>query len=346
MQTDDNNPASVEAGNVTPTSFSVGEAAGKLESLISDDGFGDDQDIDQGGGGSQDDEPILSYADDEPDEAAGDVAGEEDPENPDDKADDEPAAPPEETRLDAVVKLPDGTTATVQQLIDGNLKDADYRKKTDEVSKMRTGVQAEYKTVNERAQTLSKLVTFVDKLVESAVPTRPDAALRERDPQTYADQLLAHEEAMEALNSFRGDAKPMLDAASQATADSLIAHRNEQYRLLVEKDPKFADSKHIGKFINASMAALSEAGYSPQEVQNALGNDHRLVPILEGYLNWQRYVKNRATAKQKSAGKPTPIRDRAGRFRDGGNGVSRTERDAFRQKPTTQNAAKLIEKLI
>src|SRR5690606_1995389 len=118
----------------------------------------------------------------------------------------------------------------------------------------------------------------------SSVPPRPDAALRQRDPQAYADQLLAHEEAMEALNSFRGDAKPMLDAATQATQEQVKAHRDEQYRLLVEKNPKFADTKHIGKFINASMTALSEVGYSPQEIQNALGNDHRLVPVLEGYL--------------------------------------------------------------
>lgn len=101
--------------------------------------------------------------------------------DPEDDAEDQPDEAPQEAAEDAVVKLPDGEETTVGELIRGQLRQADYSRKTAEVAEQRRSVEAQAQRI---AQINERLIAGL----ESLIPPPPDPSLAYSDARQFQER--------------------------------------------------------------------------------------------------------------------------------------------------------------
>ncbi len=268
-----------------------------------------------------------------PDEATSEE--EADPEDgqpePADNAEDEAAEGQalyaEET---AKVKLADGQEVTVGELIQGQMRQGDYTRKTQEVAEQRRGVQAEAERLNQFTATL------IDHL-SSLIPDEPPASLAQSDPAAYTRQSALHNSAMQQLQQMMqlaNEPKQIADEATQAQHREMLESENQR---LVAMFPETGTQDGRKQFwAEASQAAL-DLGFSSDELGQIA--DHRLVALAHWARKGMQADKAKAAAKAK-AEKAPPVAPRKPGGKLGGN--RRDAMAALMSDDSIENAVRLL----
>jgi len=250
-------PASPGASNYAETGLSLDEASA-LDFDDTLDGADDES-------ASPDDEDPPRDPDqddpDAPDEDPDDGSEDEDPDEDDDGQPKPRVLEP--TDFEALVTLPDGTQSTLRELVDGNLRERDYRMKTAEVGEARRSVIARSNQVEGVFEAL------VDHLAQH-LPDEPDRSLLfSHDPNvvaSYHQQRAMHEAAMEQLASIT----QMKTQASQAKEQGTAEERAEKYKAenaaLVAYMPELGDPKKREELNAKARAAAKHLGFNDQEI--------------------------------------------------------------------------------
>lgn len=224
--------------------------------------------------------------------------GEEEAQDTEDHAeedDQEEDAEPVEADLKAVVKLQDGTTTTVEDLLKGQLRQSDYTRKQQEVANLRKSVEADASRIEGITQ------AFIDHLA-GIMPPEPDAALAYSDPNAYTQQKARYDAAvvqMQKLIELGSQPKQVKQAMSQADIDRIRAEENSK---LAGMFPKTATQEGRAKFFENVAHVASELGISEKEWQGI--SDHRLLALAHWAKVGMDASKARAKAKGKAAKAP------------------------------------------
>ena len=152
-------------------SLTLEEAANAYANPETDEETGNGQAEDENG--AQDDVEDSLESDDD-DNADDEGQAEEETEN------DEPAAPAY-VAPEAKVKLQDGSELTVAELIQGNLRDRDYRQKTEAVAAERKAYAAKSEQIQQLEQQVTSDREFMTELLQAIMPPKPDASLASVD---------------------------------------------------------------------------------------------------------------------------------------------------------------------
>jgi len=268
-------PAPSGASNYAETGLSLDEAS----ALDFDDTLdGADE------ANPDDEQPPREPDQDDPDAPEEDPDGDEDDgdgsedEDPDDDEDGQPKprvlAPND---LEALVTLPDGTQSTVKELVNGNLRERDYRMKTAEVGEARRSVIAQSNQVN------GVFDALVDHLAQH-LPDEPDRSLLfSHDPNivaSYHQAKAMHEAAMEQLASITAMGQQAKQAQGQLTAQE----RDEKYKAenaaLVAYMPELGNPKKREEANAKARAAAKHLGFNDQEIN---GNTDSRFYLLSHY---------------------------------------------------------------
>ena len=219
----------------------------------------------------------------------------EDVETPDEETEPEPVM----AAADAVVTLADGETATVKDLIAGNMRQDDYTRKTQELSNQRSALEAE-------AQKLQGITqAFVDHL-SSMVPPEPDAQLAYTDPTKYTQAKAQYDAAVAQVQK-------LVELGSQPKEVTNTLSREDQQRLLREEDsklvqrfPEVGTKEGRAKFFNDVASTAGEFGFSTDELRQV--TDHRLFTLAHWAKKGMEADKaaKSARAKAKAAAPATP----------------------------------------
>lgn len=224
-----------------------------------------------------------------------DEAGEteEQPEPEDGEEDSEETAedqPPAEASPDAVVRLADGTETTVAELTKGHMRQADYTRKSQELSTQR-------QTVSEQASQLENtLNAFIDHL-SAIVPAMPDANMAYSDPQRFNAQKAQHDAAMakvQELIQLGNTPKEVQQGMSDTDRRDLIARENQN---LAEMFPETGTQDGRAKFFGDVQQVAHELGFSNEELSQQ--TDHRLFALAHWAKKGMEADKAKTTAKAK-----------------------------------------------
>lgn len=276
MTGETNNPASAGTDNVEHSDADTPESW---------DYFDPDED--------QDTEEVQ--AQEGTDDEAGE--GEEVAQDADDQAEEEPEEAPEpvEADLKAVVKLQDGSTATVEDLLKGHFRQSDYTRKSQELANAKKAVEADASKLEGITQ------AFVDHLA-SMMPDEPDAALAYRDAAAYTQQKARYDATvaqMQKLIELGSKPKEIKHGMAQSDVDRIKAEENSK---LVGMFPKTATQDGRAKFFENVASVASELGISEKEWQGI--SDHRLLALAHWAKVGMDAEKARAKAKAKAAKAP------------------------------------------
>lgn len=244
----------------------------------------------------------------------------------------EPEAPAEaEVLPTAKVKLPDGTTATADELVKGYLRQADYTRKTQEAAKREAALKADASTLESAAE---KLAQYVEKLV----PPKPGRELAMQNPAEYVRQMAQHEAGMTEIQGILASVegpKTVQKAATERERQEKLAVENAK---LIERIPEASTAEGRQKVMTNVAEAAQAIGLTMDELQGL--DDHRVFAALHYAKIGMEAEKSRAKvqAKVAKAAPAAPVKPSAPQ-----NSARVSEAlKAFNRAPTPENHARLV----
>lgn len=204
---------------------------------------------------------------------------------------------------EAKVKMPDGEELTVSELIKGNLKERDYRQKTQATAEKDRAVQAKASEIQQFEQQLAGDRDFMVQLMQSIMPQKPDYSMVSVDPIGYAEQKAQYEARKEHLDYLVGMQQQLSQKKQHEQAESVKEIRAREWQATLDHMPELKDATRLNSFVGEIQKVASEYGYSPQEIQN-VGLDHRQVRVLADAIKWRNLQASKSKVPAKVEGRP------------------------------------------
>lgn len=246
-----------------------------------------------------------------------------------DQAEDEDDEEPETERGRYVahngrVKLADGTEATVADLIAGNLKGADYTRKTQEVAEQRRSVEAQSTEAQASKKQAEEQRQFMTTLLQQIVPPAPDPSLLDDrspnfDPMRYQRAKAENEQWTAYLDRLTQDQQR---AAQERQAEAQRKEReraDSEWDALIAKVPEFKDDKRLNRFVSDMKEHAEHYGLKPEELRQ-VALDHRQALVLKDAIAWRKLQAKKPDVAKKVEGRP-PVQK-------GGKRLNSSERNA------------------
>lgn len=221
-------------------------------------------------------------------------------------ADSEPVADDSDT----ITVLIDGkevalTKAQVADAYKDGLRQADYTRKTQEVSEQRKAAEAEtFKARNERNQYAQSLQRNQAQL-EGALQEQGQInwqALLDADPVEYLKQQHLVQTRQAALQENHRQMQSLNAQAQAEQKASHDTHLTDQREQLLAKIPEWRDAAKQKAGVAELNAYLITAGYSADDIQNV--DDHRAVVSVRKAMLYDQMMSKASAAAKKVANLP------------------------------------------
>lgn len=237
------------------------------------------------------------------DEAEGDgdePAPEAEAEQPDDEGE---ADEQEDEKPAARIRLDTGDEVTLDELKAGYLKDADYRRKTQETAEERKSIRSEREFIRKAEAEAKEAMEFAVAVLSTMMPKRPTYEDAQTDPIGYMQSVAAYSEAQNTLSTIQ----QRLSKAGEGTKATDESERREaltrEFEELGKKVPELAKPEAYQKFITrAAQSGADFYGFKPEEIAGI--TDHRLIVALKDAIAF-REAQAKAT---KMAAKDQPAK--------------------------------------
>lgn len=207
---------------------------------------------------------------------------------------------------------------TLDELRAGYSRDADYRRKTEELANDRKSFQSETEKqrqdYSQRLSELNQLVSLTQEQLNSEFKDLDLEKLYEEDP-TEAARL---EHKMRKKQEKLADSIQKVKAEQQKQFQQVVS---DQQRILVTKLPEFADAEKATKLKTDMRSYLQSYGFRDQEIGQIY--DHRIVMLVNDAMKYRSMQKLKPNLASKMA-KPGKVLS---------SGVKKTKADVnFAQK--------------
>jgi hypothetical protein len=231
-----------------------------------------------------------------------------------------------EASADAVVTMQDGSKVKVSDLIQGQLRQSDYTRKTQEIAQERTALKGE-------AERIESITTALVDHLHKLLPPMPDHSLALRDPNKYTREKAIHEAALAQLQGLIeiGD-KPKQISASLSEAE-MSRKAAEEGAKLTERFPEIANPQARQKFLTQAVQTAAEFGVSLQDLQ--ANPDHRIFAALHYAAKGLQAEKAMQSARAKAAAAPPMAKNKPPAAQAGNSDAVKR----FQRNPSLRNAA-------
>lgn len=192
----------------------------------------------------------------------------------------------EDLRLD----VPKSVSEQLKELKEGNLRQADYTRKTQELSGLR-------KTLETREQELAQREAALAQHLQQVQPQEPDwQKLAEEDPMGWQLQKMEWDKQQSERQQLQRQYQHQQEHHRQQVIQ-------QEAQKLVEKIPEWKDEAVYQKdFEGIAKVATGVYGYTPEEIESLI--DHRAYAVLRDAMLYRQTKASVETAKAKVAEKP------------------------------------------
>lgn len=245
---------------------------------------------------------MAALGDDEDGEQVEEAQAEEPTEEVDTPdAEDEP-----DDDADFVVTLPDGEEVTAAQLKEwreGNLRQADYTRKTQEVAQEREAFRKERDAFAERATFVETAMQNLSGFVQSLIPPEPPLQLAQTDPGRYTQQLALRQQAMREVQELLSTKQQMDEGKGNFFQAEAQQHRDAENAKLAKAKPSLKDPAKLAAFDQSVRSAAIEFGFSESEIDQT--SDARIRQMVYYAAMGKRAEANKFAALRRK-GTETP----------------------------------------
>jgi hypothetical protein len=187
---------------------------------------------------------------------------------------------------------------TLDELKKGYSRDADYRRKTEELSfekkQFMSEADQQRQDYSKRLSELNQILAFTQQQLNSEINNVDLNKLYEEDPV----------EATKVERQIRLKKEKMMEAANKLQQEQqrqLSSYVQEQQKILAEKMPEFNDAQKASTAKNNLRNFLNSYGFKDAEIGQIY--DHRIVMLVNDALKY-RNVKNVKPVSAAQASKP------------------------------------------
>jgi hypothetical protein len=230
--------------------------------------------------------------------------GQAEDEQPEEEPEPQPVKQPAYADKLAKVKMADGSELTVDELIRGNLRDRDYRQKTMALAEQERSFKAKSEQITQAEQQAATEREFMIQLLQSVMPQRPDPAMYMHDPIGFGQQDLAWRTRKEQLDYLVAQQQQTVQKRQAEEGQRVQQIRDREWQATLEVMPELRDPNKLNSFAGEISKHAAEYGFAPQEIQQALGLDHRQLLVLRDAIKWRNLQAQKPKAQAKVAGKP------------------------------------------
>lgn len=199
----------------------------------------------------------------------------------------------------AKVKLPDGSEVSVHDLVQGNLRQQDYTRKTQEVAAERARFTQGFAQLQQLEQHLANERQMVEAFVSSVVPQDWTQEQINADPIGYIQAKAAREQVLNYVQQMRQvqaqNAQQLEYQRRQLEAQS----EQVEFQRLFQVMPQLNDPQKRQAFADDMLKTAVSYGFTPDEVRSYL-RDHRQFQVLADAARWQRTMTSKSAAKNKA----------------------------------------------
>ena len=217
-------------------------------------------------------------------------AADENAPEPEGEASDKDAAP-KKVEDTVIVELQTGEKVPLGELKNGYLRQADYSRKTQEVSNYRKSVEAE-------ATQLQAITNTFTEYLARHIPEAPPPALAYQDPARYTAMKASHDAAVAQIEQLvqmgSQAAKTAKTVEETGVREEVLKRENEALALAF---PETRDRAGREKFFSNVYAAAQEFGVSADELSRI--TDHRYYAALHFAAIGKRALAAKAKAQEK-----------------------------------------------
>ena len=214
---------------------------------------------------NQEDQEEGLETDSETDEAEeGQEAESDDDES---EADDEPSD--EAGEAQQVIEL-NGEKVPLEELKNGYLRQADYTRKTQEIS-------TEKKNLAELTGRITQTVEAVADFLSQMVPNKPDPSLAMNDPGEYVRQMAMYEQGMAQVNAIIEMSHAPKEVGSKLSEEQQRQQAQAEFEKLAEAFPEVRTKDGMERFNRDYWDVGTTLGFSQDELRSAM--DHRYYKL-------------------------------------------------------------------
>lgn len=195
---------------------------------------------------------------------------------------------------------------TREELLNGYQRDADYRRKTMDLSQSRQAVEAEAQRIAAERQHYQQQLDTVASVLQATLPAPPPREMRDSDPIGYQNAKEDYEERREQLRQVLAER----DRAAALTAEQQEAARQQMLRQardhLLTELPEWKDPAKAEKGQREVVQHLRVIGYSDAEI--AQSADPRAIVMARESMLYRQLVASKPAVQQKLATAPKMVK--------------------------------------
>jgi Tfp pilus assembly protein PilN len=236
---------------------------------------------------------------------------------------------------------------SLDELLNGYSRTADYQKKTQSLAEQRKAVEADRVKIDEAAktrETYAQRLQVIEQLLQQQDQSQDLASLKAEDPIAYAVAMAEKMERDKQLQAVQMERQRVQQEQQSHQQIQLQKHIQAEQAKLVEAIPEFKDDVKA-EVIRRDIRNYAKAqGFSDQELSQVY--DSRAVLALYKAAQYDKLMAGKGVTSKKVANAPKTIRPGTSNPQSSENETAKKDRAALRQSGNKKDAARLFERFL
>ena len=236
---------------------------------------------------------------------------------------------------------------SLDELLNGYSRTADYQKKTQSLAEQRKAVEADRVKIDEAAktrETYAQRLQVIEQLLQQQNQGEDLSNLKAEDPIAYAVAMAEKMERDKQLQAVQMEKQRVQQEQQSHQQAQLQKHIQAEQAKLVEAIPEFKDDVKA-EVIRRDIRNYAKAqGFSDQELSQVY--DSRAVLALYKAAQYDKLMANKGVTSKKVATAPKTIRPGTSNPQSSENETVKKERAKLRQTGNKKDAVRLFERFL
>lgn len=235
---------------------------------------------------------------------------------------------------------------TLDELLNGYSRTADYQKKTQSLAEQRKALEAERQKIEDTAKvrdTYAQRLQVIEQLL-STEDTENLAELKDSDPIAYAIKVAERSEKEKQLAAVRQERARVQQEQAQQQQQYIQRHVQAEQEKLKTLIPEFKDEAKAEVIRQDIRKYAKSIGFTDQELSQVY--DSRAVQTLYKAMMFERLQNGKSALSKKVASAPKTIKPGTSNPQSSEMEATRKDFDRLRKTGNKNDAARLIEKFL
>ena len=236
---------------------------------------------------------------------------------------------------------------SLDELLNGYSRTADYQKKTQSLAEQRKAIEAERSKIADTARirdTYAQRLQVIEQKLQEQVGTEDLTQLRENDPVGYALAVADRSEREKQVYAIRAERQRVQQEQAQQQSQVLQSHVQQEQQKLVDLIPEFKDEAKAEVIRRDIRVYAKSIGFSDQELSQVY--DSRAVTALYKSMMYDKLVAGKSGTLKKIQSAPKTLRPGTSNPKSSDQEAQKKDFERLRQSGNKKDAAKLFERFL